>query len=153
MVEFWRKCFNNLYKRIYENATLTKQKIKSSVMIDLILPYGIDNIIAELVRRGHLIPLDEIYSREFYRRKESKMGWIKWGFSKIYQYSIGLIFSRSRRVIKENDKLVSAAFLKVIFFLEFAIEHLEKASGKPSKKGRQYRNSWGHKEAHERISN
>ena len=112
MLEFWRKSISGLYKYAYATATLTKHKIKSSFMLNRIVPFGMDNIIVELVYRGYLIPLESLRTRQYYQQKDANIGWIKWGFLKLYNGTIGYFFSK-RETIPDTTSLVSVAFLKV----------------------------------------
>lgn len=77
------------------------------------LPFGIDNITFELIRRGHLIPLEDLKSRNFYQRKTDKTSWLKWILKKSYEYTVGW-FWRTNAVIPENTSLVSVSYLNVI---------------------------------------
>ena len=112
MLEFWRKSVGGLYKHVYATPSLTKHKIKSSFMIDRIVPFGMDNIVQELVMRGHLIPLDLLKTRQYYQQKEAKMGWTKWILLKLYYGTIGYFFSKTP-TIPESTSLVSVAYLNV----------------------------------------
>jgi len=114
MLEFWRKTISGLYKYVYETSTLTKHKIKSSFMISRVIPYGLDNIILELKRRGFLIPIEELKNRSYYKLKEDKMGWVSWGLWKVYSGTIGSLFSKNE-TIADTVSLVSTAYLKVFF--------------------------------------
>ncbi len=112
MLEFWRKAIAGLYKYVYATSTLTKHKIKVSFMINRVVPYGIDNVIQELVRRGQLIPAEELKSRQYYRQKTENMGWIRWTLHKIYSGTLGYLFT-SAPTIPDSTPLVSVAFMKV----------------------------------------
>lgn len=115
MLEFWRSTISGLYKN-FTLTTLTKGQIKESFKMHNRLPLGIDNIILELIRRGHLIPLEELKNRTYYQIKENKISWIKWILSKVYKYTIQLLWQKNV-VIPENTPLVSVAYLNVMFVL------------------------------------
>lgn len=115
LFEFWRKAINGLYKYVYCTASLTKHKIKSSFMINRVIPFGLDNIIRELALRRYLIPLDLLKSKSYYPSKEEKkQGWIRWFFSKLYNGTIGY-FSSSMPAIADSISLVSVSYLKVAY--------------------------------------
>lgn len=76
------------------------------------LPLGIDNILLELIRRAHLIPLEDLKNRKFYLCKEHKVNWFKWVLNKAYDYTIGW-FWKTNTLIPENTSLVSVSYLNV----------------------------------------
>jgi len=76
-------------------------------------PYGIDNIILELIRRGHLIPLEDLKNRKFYLHKGHKTNYFKWILHKAYDYTIGWFWT-TKTSIPENTPLVSVSYLNVI---------------------------------------
>lgn len=112
MVEFWKSVIYGLYKEIYQTPLLSKLKIKNSLRIERIIPLGIDNILQELVNRNILIPIDAIFTKQFYNTKEKS--WGKKAMSKLYQGTLGIIFgSGQSKPLNDSSILVNLKFLNV----------------------------------------
>lgn len=94
---------------------LTKGQIKESFKLHNSLPLGIDNVLLELVKRAHLIPLEDLKSRKFYQSKKEKAGWLKWLLKGAYKYTIGWLW-KTNMEIPENTPLVSISYLNVLSF-------------------------------------
>jgi len=88
-------------------------------MVNNIVPYGINNIINELVKRNYLIPLEDMRNRKYYKDREKDMGWVKWGLWKMYTATVGSFFQKNEAE-SEMIQLVSTAYLKVSFYCSFS---------------------------------
>ena len=111
MLEFWGMTISGLYKH-FLISVFTKGQIKESFKMHNRFPLGIDNIISELIRRGHLIPLENIKNKSYYQQKQDKVSWLKWLINKAYNFSINWVFKREVP-IPENIPLVSVSYLYV----------------------------------------
>jgi len=72
MIQFWKPKITELILKVYDGKFVSKSEIIKDFTLHFAKPFGLENIIDELLKRKDIVTVNSIIDRSYFKPAESK---------------------------------------------------------------------------------